>query len=169
MLQYENKFLFELLGNKVNILQNSLRPFILIHFKQRKRVIKPLTPLVSLSVAWENGPAREFNTFSINLYLPVNKANSAGPDQTVCKCPSTNLSQGFTDKRQVSEKSRECHNYEPQTIPDPKRKRKPTKPNKHKSKKRNKSTKISSFFPKQGNRNAKKTEKHKNKIAQGKT
>ena len=32
-----------------------------------------------------------------------------------------------------------------------------------------KSTKISSLFPKRGNRNAKKTEKHKNKIAQAKT
>ena len=32
-----------------------------------------------------------------------------------------------------------------------------------------KSTKISSLFPKQGNRNAKRTEKHKNKITQGKT
>ena len=32
-----------------------------------------------------------------------------------------------------------------------------------------KSTKISSLFPKRGNRNAKWTEKHKNKNAQGKT
>ena len=31
------------------------------------------------------------------------------------------------------------------------------------------STKISSFFPKRGNRNAKRTEKHKNKITQCKT
>ena len=43
-----------------------------------------------------------------------------------------------------------------------------TKPNKRKSNKRTKSTKISSLFPKRGNRNAKRTEKHKNKITQGK-
>ena len=50
-----------------------------------------------------------------------------------------------------------------------KRKRKPTNPNKHKSNKRTKSTKISSLFPKRGNHNAKRTEKHKNKMTQGKT
>ena len=49
-------------------------------------------------------------------------------------------------------------------LPDPKRKRKPTNPNKHKSNKRTKSTKISSLFPKRGNRNTKRTEKHKNKM-----
>ena len=43
------------------------------------------------------------------------------------------------------------------------------KPNKHKSNKRTKSTKISYFFPKRGNRNAKRTDQHKNKIKQGKT
>ena len=32
-----------------------------------------------------------------------------------------------------------------------------------------KNTKISALFPKQGNRNAQKTENHKNKITQGKT
>ena len=42
-----------------------------------------------------------------------------------------------------------------------------TKPNKRKSNKRTKSTKISYLFPKQSNRNAKRTEKHKNKITQG--
>ena len=39
----------------------------------------------------------------------------------------------------------------------------------HKSNKRTKSTKISSPFPKRDNHNAKRTEKHKNKMAQGKT
>ena len=63
----------------------------------------------------------------------------------------------------------ECHNHKPQPFPDTKRKRKPTNPNKHKSNKRTKSTKISSLFPKQGNRNAKRAEKHKNKMTQGKT
>ena len=40
---------------------------------------------------------------------------------------------------------------------------------KHKSNKRTKSTNISPLFPKRGNRNAKRTEKHKNKISQDKT
>ena len=53
--------------------------------------------------------------------------------------------------------------------PDPKRKRKPTNLNKHKPNKRTKSTKISSLFPKRGNRNTKRTEKHKNKMTHGKT
>ena len=72
-------------------------------------------------------------------------------------------------KKQVREKSRKCHNHKPQPFPDPKRKTKPTNPNKHKSNKRTKSTKISSLFPKRGNRNTKRTEKHKNKITHGKT
>ena len=72
-------------------------------------------------------------------------------------------------KKKVREKFRECHNHKPQPFPDIKRKRKPTNPNKHKPNKRTKSTKISSLFPKRGNRNAKRTEKHKNKMAQGKT
>ena len=65
-------------------------------------------------------------------------------------------------KKKVREKSRECHNHKP--FPDPKRKRKPTNPNKHKWNKRTKSTKISSLFPKRGNCNTKRTEKHKNKM-----
>ena len=71
--------------------------------------------------------------------------------------------------KKVREKSRECHNHKPQPFPDPKRKRKPTNLNKHKPNKRTKSTKISSLFPKRGNRNTKKTEKHKNKMTHGKT
>ena len=72
-------------------------------------------------------------------------------------------------KKKVREKSRECHNHKPQPFPDPKRKRKPTNLNKHKPNKRTKSTKISSLFPKRGNRNTKRTEKHKNKMTHGKT
>ena len=72
-------------------------------------------------------------------------------------------------QKKVREKSRECHNHKPQPFPDPKRKRKPTNPNKHKLNKRTKSTKISSLFPKLGNRNTKRTEKHKNKMTHGKT
>ena len=77
--------------------------------------------------------------------------------------------QGDNYKTKVREKSRECHNHKPQPFPDIKWKRKPTYQNKHKSTKRTKSTKISSLFPKRGNHNAKRTEKHKNKMAQGKT
>ena len=69
----------------------------------------------------------------------------------------------------VREKSRECHNHKPQPFPDPKRKRKPTNLNKHKPNKRTKSTKISSLFPKRGNRNTKRTEKHKNKMTYNKS
>ena len=54
-------------------------------------------------------------------------------------------------------------------LPRPKRKRKPTNLNKHKPNKRTKTTKISSLFPKRGNRNTKRTEKHKNKMTHGKT
>ena len=72
-------------------------------------------------------------------------------------------------KKKVGEKSRECHNHKLQPFPDPTRKRKPTNLNKHKPNKRTKSTKISSLFPKRGNRNTKRTEKHKNKMTHGKT
>ena len=72
-------------------------------------------------------------------------------------------------KKKVREKTRECHNHKPQPFPDRKRKRKPTNLNKHKPSKRTKSTKISSLFPKRGNRNTKRTEKHKNKMTHGKT
>ena len=72
-------------------------------------------------------------------------------------------------KKRVREKSRECHNHKPQPFADPKRKRKPTNLNKHKPNKRTKSTKISSLFPKRGNCNTKRTEKHKNKMTHGKT
>ena len=71
-------------------------------------------------------------------------------------------------KKRVREKSRECHNYKPQSFPDTKRKTKPTNPNNHKLNKRTKSTKISSLFPKRGNRNTKKTGKHKNKMTHSK-
>ena len=75
----------------------------------------------------------------------------------------------FVFQKKVREKSRECHNYKPQPFPDTKKKRKQTKPNKRKSNKRTKSTKISPLFPKQGIHNAKRAEKHKNKITQSKT
>ena len=65
--------------------------------------------------------------------------------------------------QKVRKKSRECHNHKPQPFLDPKRKRKPTNPNKHKSNKRTKSTKIGSLFPKRGNRNTKRTENTRTK------
>ena len=71
-------------------------------------------------------------------------------------------------EKKVREKSRECHNHKPQPFPDTKRKRKSTNLNKHKPNKRMKSTKISSLYPKRGNRNTKRTEKHKNKMTHGK-
>ena len=37
-------------------------------------------------------------------------------------------------KTKIREKSRKCHKYKPQPFPETKRKRRPTKPNKHKSK-----------------------------------
>ena len=85
---------------------------------------------------------------------------------------STDTEAPFLDlhlSKKVREKSRECHNHTLQPLPDPKRKRKPTNPNKHKQNKRTKSTKISSLFPKRCNRNTKSTEKHKNKMTHGKT
>ena len=66
-------------------------------------------------------------------------------------------------------KVQEYRNHKPQPFPDTKRKRKQTKPKKRKSNTRTKSPMISSLFRKRGNRNAKRTEKHKNKIIQGKT
>ena len=72
-------------------------------------------------------------------------------------------------KQKVKGRSRECHNHKPQPFPDPKRKRKPTNPNKHKSNKRTKSTKISPLTHKRGNRNTKRTRQHKNKRTHGKT
>ena len=75
--------------------------------------------------------------------------------------------EGNSIKKKVREKSKECHNHKPQPFPDSKRKRKPT--NLNKPNKRTKSTKISSLFPKRGNRNTKRTEKHKNKMTHGKT
>ena len=75
----------------------------------------------------------------------------------------------ITILKKVRGKSRECHNHKPQPFPDQKTKRKPTNLNKHKPNKRMKSTKISSLFPKRGNRNTKRTEKHKKKMTHGKT
>ena len=102
------------------------------------------------------------STLNWNLIVGCNLGVVLPPDR-IQPCKTSK------QKKKVREKSREYHNHKPQSFPDTKRKRKLTKPNKRKSNKRTKSTKISSLFPKQGNRNAKRTEKHKNKITQGET
>ena len=100
-----------------------------------------------------------------------NELNHHKKTQKDCLCKQKthygleNGSLGF-NKKKLREKSRKCH--KPQPFPDPKRKRTPTNLNKHKPNKRTKSTKISSLFPKRGNRNTKRTEKHKNKMTHGK-
>ena len=71
--------------------------------------------------------------------------------------------------KKVREKVQGVPQSKPQPFPHPKRKRKPTSLNKNKPSKRTKSTKISSLFPKRGNRNTKRTEKHKNKMTHEKT
>ena len=73
------------------------------------------------------------------------------------------VSQFILQKKGKTRESRECQNHKPQPFPDTKRKRKLTNPNKHKSNKRTKSTKISSLFHKRSNRNTKRTEKKKKK------
>ena len=83
-------------------------------------------------------------------------------------CALTGKKPCINKEKKVREKSRECHNHKLQPFPDTKRKRKLTTPNKHKSIKHTKSTKIISLFPKRGNCNAKRTEKHKNRMAEGK-
>ena len=54
-------------------------------------------------------------------------------------------------------------------LPRPQEGEETDKLNKHKPNKRTKTTKISSLFPKRGNRNTKRTEKHNNKMIHGKT
>ena len=99
------------------------------------------------------------------------KTPSAGrkPGQYKRKCAERSRTPAAKRNKKIRVKSRECHNHKPQPFPNTKRKRKPTNPNKHKSNKRTKSTKISALFPKRGNRNTKRTVKHKNKMTHGKT
>ena len=54
-------------------------------------------------------------------------------------------------------------------LPRPQEEEETDKSKQHKPNKRTKSTKISSLFPKRGNRNTKRTEKHKHKMTHGKT
>ena len=76
---------------------------------------------------------------------PTHNPHPALPQETFSRQQAT--SQNFRScgviSKNVREKSRECHNHKPQPFPDTKRKRKQTKPNKSKSNKCTKSTKIS--------------------------
>ena len=83
--------------------------------------------------------------------------------------PSSARKQIFKKKQKGKRKVQGVPQSKQQPFPDPKRKKKPTNLNTHKPNKRTKSTKISSLFPKRGNRNTKRTEKHKNKMTHGKT
>ena len=74
-----------------------------------------------------------------------------------------------SEKKKAKRKVQGVPQSQTAALPDTKWKRKPTNPDKHKSNKCTKSTKISSLFPHRGNRNAKRTEKHKNKMTQSKT
>ena len=106
---------------------------------------------------------------SPRCFLPSFKSTGLSLHEKKRKNTTATILAIFDLQKKVREKSRECHNHKPQPFPDTKRKRKQTNQNKRKSKKRTKSTKISSLFPKRANRDAKRTEKHKNKITQCKT
>ena len=76
--------------------------------------------------------------------------------------------QNTQSKNKAKSKVQGVHNYKPQHFPDTKRKRK-DKTKQAQIEQRAKSPKINSLFPKRRNRNAKRSEKHKSKITQGKT
>ena len=108
------------------------------------------------------------NLFTVTDFAFLFGCTPAGRDSDSMMTPAERLLSKKKGKKK-KKKSRDCHNHKPPPFPDIKRKRKQTKPNKRKSNKRTESTKISSLFPKRGNRNARRTEKHKNKITVGKT
>ena len=72
-------------------------------------------------------------------------------------------------RHQDEEETDKTKQSQSQAAAHPKHEEEQTKLSKRKSNKRTKSTKISSLFPKRGNRNAKRTEKYKKKITQDKT
>ena len=91
-------------------------------------------------------PRGTFNEYPQQMFLWRNKKNIVLSNFRFEQC--------INDKQLTTEKGkrkvRECHNHKPQPFPDTKRKRKLTKPNKNKSNKHTKSTKIRSLFPKRG-------------------
>ena len=137
--------------------------------------------LIFRSIFWSTfGKQRSITMYKYNLKLlciTFSSQNTFFSYKTLCSLALTNIRATTylltgapnEDSKNVREKSRECPNHKRQPFPDTKRKRKQTKPNKRKTNTRTKSTKISCLFPKRDNCNAKKTEKHKNNITQGKT
>ena len=121
---------------------------------------------INLFVRWMNTFSGEANLCKLILFL-FRSGLMCRKTQKVTTAPSLKPRQSLP--KMLREKSRVCHNHKPQPFPDPKRKRKLTHLNKHKPNKRTKSTKISSLFPKRGNRNTERTEKHKNKMTHVKT
>ena len=72
-------------------------------------------------------------------------------------------------KKKRKEKSPGSVTIETAALPRPQEEEETDKSKQAQTEKRTKSTKISSLFPKRGNRNTKRTEKHKNKMTHGKT
>ena len=132
-------------------------------------IIKPFIQYIFIQKLIFNGIFRMICNVSIFATVFLNYGFFYGNKVKFWSKFSSRIIQQQTAERKVREKSRECHNHKPQPFPDTKRKRKRTKPNKRKSNKRTKSTKISSLFPTRGNRNAKRIENYKNKITQSKT
>ena len=81
----------------------------------------------------------------------------------------TNITQNQISSKKGKRKVQGVPQSQTAALPRPQEEEETDNLNKHKPNKRTKSTKISSLFPKRGNRNTKRTEKHKNKMTHGKT
>ena len=79
------------------------------------------------------------------------------------------MAKDFVKEKKSKRKVQGVPQSQTAALPRPQEEEEPTNLNKHKLNKHTKSTKISSLFPKRGNRNTKRTEKHKNKMTHGKT
>ena len=111
---------------------------VLIWYTFGQTVIKMIANCIrSPPTPWPHRPS----TSGVNIFCWITNDHV-----WVCHTCSTTQGPEWVQKK-GKKKSRECHNHKTQPFPDPKRKRKPTNPNKHKSNKRTKSTKISSLFP----------------------
>ena len=75
----------------------------------------------------------------------------------------------IVNKRKGKRKIQGVPQSQTAALPRPQEEEETDNLNKHKPNKCTKSIKISSLFPKRGNRNTKRTEKHKNKMTHGKT
>ena len=89
----------------------------------------------------------------------------------MAKYPDAGITLGKNEYTKITKKGKRKSQEVPQsqTAALPRPQEEEETDNKHKSNKRTKSTKISSLFPKRGNRNTKRTETHKNKMTHGKT